>query len=105
MPRWVPGAHIDVLLPSGRQRQYSLNGDPADRGTYRIAVRRIPDGGGGSIEVHDTLKVGDLLSIKGPRNAFPISLPGHGSAATKLRFIAAGIGLDFDADDKSTHLL
>ncbi len=93
LQRWHAGAHLDLLLPSGRMREYSLCGDPADQYTYRIAVRRIPDGGGGSIEVHDTLKVGDLLSIKGPRNAFPISLPGHGSAATKLRFIAAGIGI------------
>lgn len=87
------GAHLDLLLPSGRMREYSLCGDPADRTTYRIAVRRIPGGGGGSIEVHDDLKVGDLISIKGPRNAFPIALPGHGSEARSLRFIAAGIGI------------
>ena len=91
--RWHAGAHLDLLLPSGRMREYSLCGDPADRYTYRIAVRRIPEGGGGSIEVHDTLKVGDLVSIKGPRNAFPIALPGYGSQATSLRFIAAGIGI------------
>ncbi|MFT4126874.1 MAG: PDR/VanB family oxidoreductase [Gordonia sp. (in: high G+C Gram-positive bacteria)] len=91
--RWHAGAHLDLLLPSGRMREYSLCGDPADRHTYRIAVRRIPTGGGGSIEVHDTLRVGDLIRIKGPRNAFPIALPGYGSSATKLRFIAAGIGI------------
>lgn len=91
--RWHAGAHLDLLLPSGRMREYSLCGDPADRHTYRIAVRRIPDGGGGSIEVHDDLRVGDTISIKGPRNAFPIALPGHGSSATAMRFIAAGIGI------------
>ncbi|WLP93131.1 PDR/VanB family oxidoreductase [Gordonia sp. NB41Y] len=93
LPRWYAGAHLDLLLPSGRMREYSLCGDPADRHTYRIAVRRIPDGGGGSVEVHDGVGVGDLIQIKGPRNAFPISLPGHGSSATRLRFIAAGIGI------------
>lgn len=91
--RWHAGAHLDLLLPSGRMREYSLCGDPADSSTYRIAVRRIPNGGGGSIEVHDTLKVGDQVSIKGPRNAFPLALPGHGSSAEKLRFVAAGIGI------------
>uniref|UniRef100_UPI003D94DF49 PDR/VanB family oxidoreductase n=1 Tax=Gordonia sp. B7-2 TaxID=3420932 RepID=UPI003D94DF49 len=91
--RWHAGAHLDLLLPSGRMREYSLCGDPADRYTYRIAVRRIPDGGGGSIEVHDTLKIGDLISIKGPRNAFPLAVPGHGSPARSVRFIAAGIGI------------
>ncbi|MGV9827186.1 PDR/VanB family oxidoreductase [Gordonia sp. NPDC003429] len=93
LDRWHAGAHVDLLLPSGRMREYSLCGDPADRYTYRIAVRRIPDGGGGSVEVHDDLHVGDTIRIKGPRNAFPIALPGHGSPATSLRFIAAGIGI------------
>ncbi|ALG86164.1 PDR/VanB family oxidoreductase [Gordonia phthalatica] len=93
LPEWHPGAHLDLLLPSGRMREYSLCGDPGDRRTYRIAVRRIPDGGGGSIEVHDTLRVGDSVQIKGPRNAFPMVLPGFGSPSNKLRFVAAGIGI------------
>lgn len=93
LDQWHAGAHLDLLLPSGRMREYSLCGDPADRHTYRIAVRRIPDGGGGSIEVHDTLRMGDTVRIKGPRNAFPIALPGHGSQARSLRFVAAGIGI------------
>jgi len=93
LPSWHAGAHIDVLLPSGRMREYSLCGDTADREHYRIAVRRIPDGGGGSIEVHDALEVGDVVSIKGPRNAFPLAVPGHGSPARRIRFIAAGIGI------------
>ncbi len=54
LPAWRPGAHLDIVLPSGRVRQYSLCGDPAAT-SYRIAVRRIPDGGGGSREVHDSL--------------------------------------------------
>ncbi|MEE3851448.1 PDR/VanB family oxidoreductase [Gordonia sp. LSe1-13] len=93
LPRWHPGAHLDVILPSGRMREYSLCGDPADRHTYRIAVRRIPDGGGGSVEIHDELRAGDHVPIKGPRNAFPFAVPGHGSPATTVRFIAAGIGI------------
>ena len=62
LPRWFPGAHIDIHLPSGRLRQYSLCGDPGRRDVYRIAVRRIVDGGGGSIEVHDTLPVGATVT-------------------------------------------
>jgi hypothetical protein len=49
LPSWTPGSHIDVQLPSGRRRQYSLCGPPGRRTDYRIAVRRIADGGGGSI--------------------------------------------------------
>jgi ferredoxin-NADP reductase len=93
LPPWFPGAHIDIRLPSGRLRQYSLNGDVGDRGSYRIAVRRIPDGGGGSMEVHDDLPVGSTVTTGGPRNAFPLSMPGYGSPAQRFRFIAGGIGI------------
>ncbi|MGZ6779643.1 MAG: PDR/VanB family oxidoreductase [Mycobacterium sp.] len=93
LPRWHPGAHLDVHLPSGRVRQYSLCGRPDDTGTYRIAVRRIVDGGGGSIEVHDELPVGAAVITHGPRNAFPLTVPGYGSPAQRFRFIAGGIGI------------
>lgn len=93
LPRWHPGAHLDIHLPSGRLRQYSLCGDPRSRATYRIAVRRIPDGGGGSIEVHDDLCVGSTVQTNGPRNAFPLSVPGYGSPSRRLRFVAGGIGI------------
>jgi ferredoxin-NADP reductase len=93
LPTWFPGAHIDIHLPSGRVRQYSLNGDAADCDSYRIAVRRIPDGGGGSIEVHDGLTVGATVTTGGPRNAFPLSMPGYGSPTRRFRFVAGGIGI------------
>jgi ferredoxin-NADP reductase len=92
LPRWHPGSHIDIHLPSGLVRQYSLCGDPATRDAYRIAVRRIADGGGGSIEMHD-LKVGATVTTHGPRNAFPLTVPGYGSPARRFRFIAGGIGI------------
>ena len=92
LPPWHPGAHLDIHLPSGLVRQYSLCGDPIQRDTYRIAVRRIP-GGGGSAEVHDRLPVGSTVTTSGPRNGFPLAVPGHGSPARRLRFIAGGIGI------------
>lgn len=85
---WHPGAHIDVFLGSGRTRQYSLCGDPHDSSRYRIAVRRIGDGGGGSIELH-RLAVGDVVAVSAPRNAFYLAPPSTG----RLRFIAGGIGI------------
>ncbi|MCV7420048.1 oxidoreductase [Mycobacterium yunnanensis] len=93
LPRWHPGAHLDVHLPSGRVRQYSLCGDPGVTSSYRIAVRRIPNGGGGSVEVHDELTVGSTITTSGPRNAFPLTVPGYGSPAQRFRFIAGGIGI------------
>jgi ferredoxin-NADP reductase len=87
LPRWHAGAHVDVFLPSGRQRQYSLCGDPADRLGYRIAVRLIRDGGGGSREIHQTLRAGQRLRVRGPRNAFRLV------EASSYRFVAGGIGI------------
>lgn len=87
LPRWIPGAHVDVFLPSGKQRQYSLCGVPADRCSYRIAVRRLADGLGGSREVHDELSEGDLITVRGPRNAFRLI------EAESYLFVAGGIGV------------
>lgn len=92
LPGWHPGAHIDLHLPSGRIRQYSLCGDPARGHEYRIAVRRIDGGSGGSAEVHG-LSVGQTVEISDPRNAFMMPLPGSASRAEKLHFIAGGIGI------------
>jgi ferredoxin-NADP reductase len=88
LPAWTPGGHIDVQLPSGRRRQYSLCGPPGRRTDYRIAVRRIADGGGGSIEMHDAFDVGDSLVFEGPRNAFYL-----GSDEHDLLFVIGGIGV------------
>ena len=88
LPRWTPGAHIDVALPSGRRRQYSLCGPPGRRTEYRIAVRRIADGRGGSIEMHDAFDVGDVLTFEGPCNAFYL-----GSAERDVLFVIGGIGV------------
>ncbi|MHC9293174.1 PDR/VanB family oxidoreductase [Mycobacterium sp. LTG2003] len=90
--RWHAGAHIDLHLPSGRTRQYSLCGDPSRRDEYRIAVRRIAAPDGGSAEVHG-LTVGQSVEVSDPRNAFMMPLPGSGSRAERLRFIAGGIGI------------
>ncbi|GGR57973.1 ferredoxin-NADP reductase [Nocardioides luteus] len=90
LPPWDPGAHVDVVLPSGRLRQYSLNSDPDDLSRYRISVRRIEPaagGGGGSFEAHH-LGVGDRLVLKGPRNAFPFV-----DSPAGYLFVAGGIGI------------
>lgn len=87
LPSWHPGAHLDVILPSERLRHYSLCGDPRDRSRYRIAVRRLPDGNGGSTEIHDTIGEGSILHVRGPRNAFRLV------EAPAYLFVAGGIGI------------
>ncbi|WP_306999564.1 PDR/VanB family oxidoreductase [Amycolatopsis thermophila] len=87
LPDWTPGAHIDLVLPAGTTRQYSLCGDRWDAHTYRIGVLREPHGRGGSAYVHDHLRVGDHVGVGGPRNNFPL-VP-----SPRYLFIAGGIGI------------
>ncbi|MGQ4378126.1 2Fe-2S iron-sulfur cluster-binding protein [Streptomyces sp. SAS_267] len=87
LPRWEPGAHIDVRLGPDIERQYSLCGDPADRGTWRIAVLLEPDGRGGSAYAHGRLGEGDRVRVRGPRNHFALA------PAPRYRFVAGGIGI------------
>lgn len=93
LPSWTPGAHIGVYLPlagpDGEQviRQYSLCGCVEDRRQYRIAVLREAAGRGGSAFIHDTLAVGDVVTISPPRNHFPFE------PAARCLFIAGGIGI------------
>lgn len=87
LPSWEPGAHVDLLLPGGLVRQYSLSGDPGDRTRYRLGILREPRGRGGSAAVHAGVSVGDRLAIRGPRNHFPLI------AAPAYVFVAGGIGV------------
>jgi ferredoxin-NADP reductase len=87
LPPWTPGAHLEVRLPSGRIRHYSLTGDPEDRTTYRLGVLRERNGRGGSEEIHTTQLPGTLLTAKPPVNRFPLTPADH------YLFIAGGIGI------------
>jgi ferredoxin-NADP reductase len=84
---WSPGAHLEFTLPSGVVRHYSLCGDPEDRSGYVVAVLEQPDGGGGSREFHEHVTPGAALSVREPRNHFPLV------EAENYLFIAGGIGI------------
>lgn len=87
LPAFSAGSHVDVHLPGGLIRQYSLCNDPAERHRYRIGVLRDPASRGGSVAMHDQIKAGDLLQISEPRNHFPLV---H---APKTLLLAGGIGV------------
>jgi ferredoxin-NADP reductase len=72
LPEWEAGAHLELLLPSGLIRQYSLCGDPADRRSYTVAVLEEQAGRGGSREVHAGALAGSTVRVRGPRNHFPL---------------------------------
>lgn len=87
LPKWQPGAHLEIALPSGMIRQYSLWSNPDDPQHYRVGVLREAEGRGGSKEIHDTGLVGKTLTVNGPRNRFELV------EAPKYIFIAGGIGV------------
>ena len=85
---FTAGAHIDVRLPGGLVRQYSLCGDPALSDRYEIAVLRDEQGRGGSMAFHDQIREGDLVQIGAPRNHFPLC-----PQAARHLLLAGGIGV------------
>jgi ferredoxin-NADP reductase len=87
LPGWEPGAHIDLHLPSGLIRSYSLHGDPRERGSYHIAVLNAGNGRGGSAEVHRVAAPGTEIPASVPRNSFAMEPACH------YLFIAGGIGV------------
>ncbi len=88
LPPFTAGAYIDVNLPGGLMRQYSLCNDPAETDRYLLAVYRDAAGRGGSIAFHDKVAVGDTLEISEPKNNFPLD-----QRAMHYTLIAGGIGV------------
>ena len=88
LPAVAAGAHIDVHVPGGLIRQYSLCNAPSERHRYQIAVLRDPSSRGGSISLHDSAHEGDILRIGAPRNHFPLA-----TGTVQHLLLAGGIGL------------
>ncbi|MFZ5565503.1 MAG: PDR/VanB family oxidoreductase [Pseudomonadota bacterium] len=88
LPAFSAGSHIDVQLPNGFTRQYSLCNDPQETHRYQIGVLRDAASRGGSAAVHDLVKEGDVLTISAPRNHF-----GLAHEAKKHLLLAGGIGV------------
>ena len=87
LPGFSAGSHIDVQMPGGLTRQYSLCNDAAEQHRYRIAVLKDPASRGGSVNMHDAVNEGDTLLISEPRNHFPLV---H---AERTLLLAGGIGV------------
>ena len=87
LPAWRPGAHIGITLRSGLIRQYSLCGALDDPYRYTVAVLLVADGRGGSREIHQQVRIGDVLEVGEPRNNFELTV------APEYLFLAGGIGI------------
>ena len=89
LPAYAAGAHVEVLMPGGFARPYSLACSPArSGGRYLIGVKREAASAGGSASMHERVQEGDLLCVSTPRNTFPL----HDGARHHL-LLAGGIGL------------
>lgn len=88
LPAFSAGAHVDVHLPSGLVRQYSLCNTSDDSHRYLLAVLRDPVSRGGSESVHAHIRQGDTLRISAPKNHFALAAGGSHSL-----LLAGGIGV------------
>ena len=88
LPAFAAGAHVDLMLPNGLVRSYSLLNSQVERHRYVIAVQKDRASRGGSKWVHENLRVGDVLPVSAPRNNFALE-----ESAEKSVFIAGGIGI------------
>ncbi|MDP9888703.1 PDR/VanB family oxidoreductase [Arthrobacter sp. FW306-05-C] len=108
LPHWEPGAHLEVILPSGLVRHYSLCSEPRQLQNYRLAILRESGGRGGSEELHSQIRLGTKLKARGPRNHFKVE-----DGATHYLLVAGGIGItpimamarELKAAGKSTRLV
>ncbi|WP_298833293.1 PDR/VanB family oxidoreductase [uncultured Piscinibacter sp.] len=88
LPAFSAGSHIDVQLPGGPTRQYSLCNDPTESHRYLIAVLRDPMSRGGSQAMHERVAEGDVLPISAPKNHFALA-----HEAKRHLLLAGGIGI------------
>jgi ferredoxin-NADP reductase/nitrite reductase/ring-hydroxylating ferredoxin subunit len=88
LPTFQPGAHIDVHLPNGLIRQYSITNGPGELLSYIIGVKQENASTGGSKVLVESVRENDLLTISEPRNNFPLRRD-----ATRTVLIAGGIGI------------
>ena len=87
LPAYEAGAHIDVKLPNGLVRQYSLCGDPDRDDCYGLGILKEANGRGGSLCVHEQLHEGSRIEISAPRNLFALA------PARRSILLAGGIGV------------
>ena len=88
LPAFSAGSHIDVAVPGGPTRQYSLSNAPGESHRYEISVLRNPGSRGGSSGMHDRVQVGDELKISHPKNHFPLQ-----DSSEHSLLLAGGIGV------------
>ena len=88
VPSFTPGAHLEVYLPNGLIRHYSLCNDSTESDRYVLGVGLAASSRGGSSYLHQEIRAGDILETSAPRNNFPLVADAH-----EYCFISGGIGI------------
>jgi tetrachlorobenzoquinone reductase len=88
LPPFTAGAHVDLHLPNGMVRSYSLTNPQDERHRYVLAVQKDRASRGGSSWMHEKLRTGDIVPVSAPRNNFPLA-----EEAPETLLIAGGIGV------------
>jgi vanillate O-demethylase ferredoxin subunit len=89
LPSFEAGAHVELQIAVGTIRHYSLCNSPAESHRYEIAVLKDPNSRGGSVWVHDNVRLGDQVFIRGPINRFALAENPRGGSL----LFAGGIGI------------
>jgi len=88
LPGFTAGAHVDIHLPNGLVRQYSLYNPQGETHRYVVGVKRDPHSRGGSHCIHDDLRAGAVVHLGAPRNHFALN-----EEAPHTVLVAGGIGI------------
>ena len=87
LPAIQAGAHIDLHLPNGLVRQYSLCQNPKQQGVFRLGILRDENSRGGSVSAFDDIQEGMQLQVSAPKNLFPLADAQHSV------LVGGGIGI------------
>jgi CDP-4-dehydro-6-deoxyglucose reductase len=84
------GQYIDILLPGGRRRSFSIASPPHDARPLELHVRRIAGGEFSERLFHEDMR-STLLSIEGPLGSF--TYRPRASPAPRMLLIGGGTGI------------
>lgn len=91
LPPFEAGSHLDIRVRGegvDLWRQYSLSGDPRERGAYRLGILKDPASRGGSLTLHALALPGAVIEASAPRNHFALA-----EDAPRSILLAGGIGV------------
>ena len=87
LPKIEAGAHIDLHLPNGLIRQYSLCQNPNKAGLFRLGILKDDESRGGSESAFNDIAEGMTLQVSEPKNLFPLMDAPHSV------LVGGGIGI------------